>query len=189
MRNICIDSRELKPGDVFIPLKGETHDGHDFIKDALQKGATVLDVDLTSYAKAYRKKLKCAVIGITGSAGKTTTKDLLAAVLGQKFKVVKTMENQNNEIGVPITILRADYSTDILIVEMAMRNKGEIGHLASIVRPTHSIITSIGMTHIENFPSQKAIANAKAEIFKTPASWEKAPRYAFLNYSTPCSQK
>jgi UDP-N-acetylmuramoyl-tripeptide--D-alanyl-D-alanine ligase len=182
---VKIDSRDLEPGDIFIPVRGPRFDGRDFIKEALAKGARVLDVDLTKYAKAYRKKLTCKVIGITGSAGKTTVKDLVASVLSQKYKVVKTKENLNNEFGVPLTILQADFDTEILIVEMAMRHKGEIGHLTQIVRPTHAIITSIGMTHIENLGSQKNIAKAKGEIFKKPLQTETSPRYAFLNFSSP----
>lgn len=182
---VKIDSRTLEPGDIYIPVKGKNFDGHDFILDALNKGAKVMDVDLTSYAKSYRKKLNCKVIGVTGSAGKTTVKDLLASVLGQKFNVVKTKENLNNEIGVPLTVLQADFDTDILIVEMAMRNKGEIRHLAQIAKPTHAVITSIGMTHVELLKTQRNIALAKAEIFTKALKWEPSPRYAFINFSTP----
>ena len=185
MRNISIDSRTLARGDIFIPVKGLTHDGHDFISEALQKGAQILDVDIPSHAKRYRKKLRCHVIGITGSAGKTTTKDLLYSVLSQRYTVVKTLENQNNELGAPLTVLRADDSTDILIVEMGMRGLGEIHQMAQIVRPTHVIITNIGMTHIERLETQRNIALAKAEIFVSLLPWEKKLRHAFLNYKTP----
>ncbi len=184
MRRVVIDSREVEPGDIFIPIKGEHHDGHAFIDEVIRKGGQVLDVDIAQYAKQYRKKLKCPIIGVTGSAGKTTVKDLLASVLGQKYTVVKTLENQNNEIGVPLTVLRADYSTEILIVELAMRHPGEIGQLARIVRPTHTVITSVGMTHVEILKTPRKIALAKAEIFTAPLSAETAPRYAFLNHSS-----
>jgi UDP-N-acetylmuramoyl-tripeptide--D-alanyl-D-alanine ligase len=185
MRNISIDSRTLAPGDIFIPVKGTTHDGHDFIPEAIQKGAHILDVDIPSHAKRYRKKLRCHVIGITGSAGKTTTKDLLYSVLSQRYTVVKTLENQNNELGAPLTVLRADDTTDILIVEMGMRGLGEIRHMAQIVRPTHAIITNVGMTHIERLETQRNIALAKSEIFVSPLDWERKTRHAFLNYKTP----
>ncbi|MFT5171172.1 MAG: UDP-N-acetylmuramoyl-tripeptide--D-alanyl-D-alanine ligase, partial [Candidatus Marinamargulisbacteria bacterium] len=92
---VCIDSRTVQAGDVFIPVKGPHFDGHDFIEEAAQKGARILDVDLYSYAKKYRKKLPSAVIAVTGSAGKTTVKDMLYAVLSEKYQVVKTEENQN----------------------------------------------------------------------------------------------
>ncbi len=181
----CIDSRIIKPGDTFIPIKGPNFDGHNFINDALNKGAKILDVDLSKFAKNYRKKLNCAVIGITGSAGKTTIKDLLFAILSQRYTVVKTEQNQNNEIGVPLTILKADSNTEILIVEMAMRHKGEIAHLSKMARPTHSIITNIGLTHLENFHAPEDIAKAKAEIFMPAQPWQKVPRFAYLNHTTP----
>ncbi len=183
--DICIDSRKIKPGQLFIPVKGPNFDGRDYIKDALQKGAQILDVDLETYAKKYRKKLKCQVIGITGSAGKTTAKDMLYYVLSQKFNVIRTEQNQNNEVGVPLTILKADSTTDILIVEMGMRKRGEIAHLTRMARPTHTIITSIGKTHIELLKTQRNIALAKSEIFQHPLKWEPKNRVAFVNFNTP----
>ncbi len=182
---VCIDTRKIEPGDYFIPIKGAHYDGHDFTHEAIQKGGRVLDVDLTSYAKRYRKKLTCPIIAITGSAGKTTTKDLLASILSQKFKVAKTHENENNEIGVPLTLLQTEFDDDVLIVEMGMRHAGEIRALTSIVRPTHVIITCIGLSHIELLGSQKKIAQVKSEIFQKKLLWETQPRYAFLPYSSP----
>jgi UDP-N-acetylmuramoyl-tripeptide--D-alanyl-D-alanine ligase len=183
--DICIDTRKLKPGQIFIPIKGPNFDGHDFIEDAIKKGAQILDVDLESYAKKYRKKLKCHVIGITGSAGKTTAKDMLYFILSQKFNVIRTEENENNEIGVPLTLLKADSTTDILIIEMGMRQRGEIAHLTRIARPTHTVITSIGNAHIENLKTQRNIALAKSEIFQHPTKDERKNRYAFINFNTP----
>jgi UDP-N-acetylmuramoyl-tripeptide--D-alanyl-D-alanine ligase len=185
---ISIDTRTIKPGEYFIPIKGPNHDGRQFIEEAINKGAKILDVDLLPYAKKYRKKLNCRVIAVTGSAGKTTIKDLLFAVLSEKYKVVKTLENQNNEIGVPLSILRADYDSEILILELGMRNKGEIAELTQIVRPTDVVITNIGVTHIEILKTQKRIAEAKAEVFRKQLNWEKSPRYAFINFSTPYYQ-
>lgn len=182
---VSIDSRTIEPGEYFIPIKGPRFDGRHYIQDAVAKGGILLDVDLETYAKSYRKKLtRTHVIGITGSAGKTTAKDLIASILSQRYRVVKTRENENNEIGVPLTILRADNDTDILVVEMGMRAKGEIGHLTRILRPTHTVITTIGKTHLSQFKSPSEIAHAKSEIFQKPLSWEDAPRYAFINYST-----
>jgi len=183
--DICIDSRKIKEGQIFIPIKGPNFDGHDFIQDAIQKGARILDVDLVTFAKKYRKKLKCHIIAITGSAGKTTAKDMLYYVLSQKYKVVRTTENQNNEIGVPLTLLSADATTDILIIEMGMRNRKEIAYLSRIVRPTHVVITSIGSTHIELLKTVRNIALAKAEIFQPLLKWQLPKRYAFLNFNTP----
>lgn len=183
---ISTDTRTLEPGDVFIPIKGPNFDGYAYIDEALRKGASkILDVDLVSYAKSYRKKLTCPVIGITGSAGKTTVKDMLAAVLGTRYTIVKTPENNNNEIGVPLTILSADANTDVLIVELGMRGRGQIAGLAKMLRPTHTVITSIGLTHIERLQTQRNIALAKAEIFQPALSWERQQRNAFINHTTP----
>lgn len=181
---VSIDSRTIQPGDYFIPVKGANFDGRQYIEEALRKGGRLLDVDLVSYTKKYRKKLKARVIGITGSAGKTTVKDLLRSVLSQKYKVVATKENQNNEVGVPLTILSADEDTEIIIVEMGMRHKGEIGFLAKIARPTDAIITGIGLSHAGHFNSAKDIAYVKAEIFTPPQSWETQTRNAYINFSS-----
>ena len=181
---VSIDSRTVEPGDYFIPVKGPNFDGRDFIEMALSKGARLLDVDLTTFAKSYRKKLKCAVIGVTGSAGKTTVKDMLRSILSQKLTVVSTKENQNNEIGVPLTLLSADDDTDVLIVEMAMRTKGDMAHLTRLVRPTHVVMTGIGLTHAAQFKSAKDIARAKGEIFQKALGWESEQRSAYINYSS-----
>jgi UDP-N-acetylmuramoyl-tripeptide--D-alanyl-D-alanine ligase len=182
---ISIDSRTIQPGDYFIPVKGRSFNGQTFISEAIEKGGRLLDVDIHTYTKKYRKKLKCHVIAITGSAGKTTTKDLLAAILSQKYNVVKTHENQNNEFGVPLTVLSASDDTEILIVEMGMRKKGDIDFLTNIVRPTHVVVTNIGVSHIEFFKNQKGIASAKSEIFKAPLKWETNRNLAFINFSSP----
>ncbi len=181
---ISIDSRTLKPGDTFIPVIGKTHDGRDFIPEAIAKGAHVLDVNLTDYARDYRKKLKCAVIAITGSAGKTTFKDMLYYALSAKFKVVRTHQNQNNEVGVPLTILNADHTTDILLVEMGLRNRGDLSALVPVVRPTHVVITNVGHAHIANLGSRAAIARAKSKLFRKPVQSETGRRIAFINFSS-----
>ncbi len=182
---VSIDTRTIEPGDTFIPVNGPRFNGRDFIPEAIRKGARVLDVDLVGYAKKYRKKLRCAVLAVTGSAGKTTTKDMLYAMLSTAFNVVKTEENQNNEVGVPLTILRADVDTDILILEMGMRGPGQIRTLAQIARPTHALITNVGLTHVELLGNQRAIARAKSEIFLSPLAWERKGRTAFLNVTSP----
>ncbi len=186
---ISIDTRTLQPGDIYIPIKGGRFDGHAFIDEAMRKGARkVLDVDIAKYAKKYRQKLSCKVIAVTGSAGKTTVKDLLYYMLSERFKVSRTEGNLNNEIGVPLSLLSADDDTDILILELAMRNKGEIAYLTRIARPTHVVITGIGLTHIANFKTQSEIARAKGEIFQSPLKWEDAPRNAYINYRSPYSE-
>lgn len=183
--DVSIDSRTIKHGQIFIPIKGKTFDGRKFIQEALDKGARVLDVDFWSFAKKYRKKLKCHIIAVTGSAGKTTVKDMLYAVLKQKYNTIKTQENENNEVGAPLTLLRADAETEIAIIEMGARNKGDLTFLAKIIRPTHVVITSIGKTHIEHFKTQRGIACAKAEVFRSALEWESKPRMAFLNFNSP----
>ncbi len=163
-----IDSRTIQTGDIYIPIKGPNFDGHDFIDDVLQKGASkVLDVPLTDYATYFREKnVTAKIIGITGSAGKTTVKDLLTQVLRTQFNVHKTLENQNNQVGVPLTLLNAAPDDDYIVVEMAMRARGEILELANIAKPDYVLISSVGSTHIELLKTRRNIALAKAEIFQ-----------------------
>ena len=176
-----IDTRTLEPGDIFIPVKGPNFDGHDFIPEAIKKGASkIIDEDLGQFAKKYRKKLTAQVIGITGSYGKTTLKDMLHAALSPYFNVVKSHQNQNNEIGVPLTLLNATAETDIIIVEMGMRKKGDIAYLSKIARPSIGIITGIGYSHQAFFKSQKDIAKGKAALFQKPLSWETEDRLAYI---------
>ena len=181
---ISIDSRTIQPGDTFIPVKGPNFDGRDFIDDVIKKGGKILDVDLFEYAKKYRQKLKCKVIAITGSAGKTTVKDMLATILSQQFNVTKTHENQNNEFGVPLTLLSANANTDFLIVEMGMRKKGDISFLTKIAQPDIVIITNIGLSHIEFFKTQRQLCLGKAEIFRNAHQWQMQKRHAFINFNT-----
>ncbi|NQY73640.1 MAG: UDP-N-acetylmuramoyl-tripeptide--D-alanyl-D-alanine ligase [Candidatus Margulisbacteria bacterium] len=184
---ISIDTRTLQPGDTFIPLIGPRFDGHDFIDEALRKGARkILNVkDIGQYAKRYRKKLSCRVIAVTGSVGKTTIKDMLSAILGQKFQIAQTQGNQNNEIGVPLTILRADSNTEILILELAMRQKGQIRYLSQIARPDVVVLTGVGRSHIQFLKTTRNIALAKSEIFRNPLQWEQKDRTAFIQFNSP----
>lgn len=168
--HISIDSRTVQAGDLFIPIKGAKFDGKDFIQDALKKGAAVLEVKdglkaLQALAAYHRSKFKIPVIGITGSVGKTTTKDMLASILSQEMKVLKNEENFNNEIGVPLTLLKLTKKHKVAVIEMAMQALGEIELLARIARPTIAIVTNIGESHLEFLKSKKNIARAKAEIF------------------------
>lgn len=183
MRNISIDTRTLNPGDIFIPIKGPNFDGNAYIKEAIEKGASeILKGPIDKLARAHRKKLNCPILAITGSFGKTTAKDHLYHGLSQKFKnILRTHENENNEIGVPLTLLKADFDTDLIIIEMAIRHTGEMAHLTQIVRPTHVLITGIGLTHVEEIGSPKKIAVAKSEIFRSALAWEKKSRHAFIN--------
>lgn len=182
---ISTDTRDIVSGSAFVALKGKNFDGHDFISKALENGAnSVLVSDDTKLVqgdynailvkdtlKAYQDiamAKRCAldfkVIGITGSVGKTSTREMVSAALSESFKVHQTRENFNNEIGLPKTILEAPYESEVCIVEMGMRNSSEIHELSMIAKPNIAVITNIGFAHIENLGSQEAIFNAKKEI-------------------------
>ena len=185
IKGISIDSRSVTENSLFIPIKGLTVNGHSFVKDAIKKGAiatlwnkdepnppqdiAVIFVEdtvkgLQELSRYYRNKLKTKFIGITGSNGKTSTKDITAAILSHKFKMGKTMGNFNTEIGVPYTLLSLDEDCEVAVIEMGMERKGEIDFLTNLVQPDICIITSVGLVHIDNFPSIEHIAKAKLEI-------------------------
>ena len=186
-----IDSRQLVEGNMFVAIQGENVDGHCFIAQAFEAGAGIvigekarLEVDFLSeipagkalivvessvealqgLAKAWCSELNPIVIGITGSCGKTTTKDMVATVLAQKYRIHKSKENFNNEIGLPLTILNSSQETEIMVLEMGMRGLGQIKHLCGISNPSVGVITNIGTTHMEILGSQENIAQAKWEL-------------------------
>ncbi|MGB4437818.1 MAG: UDP-N-acetylmuramoyl-tripeptide--D-alanyl-D-alanine ligase [Sedimentibacter sp.] len=182
---LCIDSRKVVENNLFVPIKGLTTNGHSYINDAIKKGAAatlwnkdepnppeniaVILVDdtvkaLQDLALAYRNNLNVKIVGITGSNGKTSTKDITAGILSQKYKTQKTMGNYNTEIGVPFTLLSLDEDCEVAVIEMGMERKGEIDFLTHLVQPDIGIITSVGLVHIDNFSSIEEIAKAKLEI-------------------------
>lgn len=181
---IATDSRSVQAGQLFFAFPGSRVDGHSFVEDALRNGASgavisrpvkvaaekplVLVPDtfqaLRDLAQHYRSLFQIPVIAVTGSTGKTTTKDLVAGVLATCYSVLKTEGNQNNEIGVPLTILRIERPHNAVILEMAMRGRGEIAELCRIARPRVGVITNIGKTHLERLGTQAAIAEAKGEL-------------------------
>ncbi len=184
-RSVSTDSRAIKLGSLFIPLVGRKFDGHNFITNSLMRGAAgaltannlnyipknkvlikVTDTQkaLHEIALCHRKKFKLPMIGITGSSGKTTTKDMLASILSQEGKTLKNEQNYNNEIGVPLTLLNLDRTHKAAVIEMAMQRKGEIDELARIVLPKIAVITNIGEAHVQYLKSRKNIAKVKAEI-------------------------
>ena len=184
---VSIDSRNAIKDSLFIPIKGATVNGHSFVKDAIKNGAiaTLWNMDepnppldiavilvedtvrgLQELSRYYRNKLKTKIVGVTGSNGKTSTKDITAAILSQKYKTQKTMGNYNTEIGVPFTLLSLNEDCEAAVIEMAMERKGEIDFLTDLVQPAVAIITSVGLVHIDNFPSIEEIAKAKLEIVK-----------------------
>ncbi|NVY96329.1 UDP-N-acetylmuramoyl-tripeptide--D-alanyl-D-alanine ligase [Lactobacillus sp. DCY120] len=182
---VTFDSRKVQAGSLFVPLVAE-RDGHDFVGAAFQKGAqaTLWQADhplpanaderylvvsntlqaLQTLSQFYLRKVAPQVVAITGSNGKTTTKDMTAAILAQRYRVVKTPANFNNEIGVPITILSMDSDTEILVVEMGMDRAGQVAKLSALVQPDLAVITMIGEAHIEFFGTRDKIADAKMEI-------------------------
>lgn len=193
VNGLAIDSRDVGPGSAFVAFAGAHADGHEFIPAALAAGARaivvtrddesiremivrsrrhdvalVLGADATGVvqdlAAYHRERLLCPVVAVTGSTGKTTTKDFLRSVLGTKMRVVATEGNMNNELGVPLTIMRAGADTGVLIVEMAMRGPGQITRLVQIARPTAGLVTNVGVSHIEVLGSEEAIASAKGEL-------------------------
>ena len=182
---VSINTRTLKPGDLFIPFRGEQVNGHQFVQDAFAKGAAaslwlkdepnppkdvpLLFVEsgekaLQQMAAAYRAELKTVLIGITGSNGKTSTKDLVAGMLDPYFRVKKTEGNFNNELGLPLTILSLEEDTEFAVLEMGMSSFGEIEFLSNLAKPTYAVITNIGEAHMQDLGSREGIAKAKFEI-------------------------
>jgi len=184
---ISIDTRTIQQGDLFVPFRGEHTNGHKFVMQAFEKGAgaslwqkdepnppegyPLLFVDdpelaLQEMARAYRNEHKAKFIGITGSNGKTSTKDILAGTLAPFFKVQKTIGNFNNQLGLPITILQLDEDTDVAVLEMGMSGFGEIDFLTKLARPHMTVITNIGEAHMQDLGSRAGIAKAKFEIIQ-----------------------
>ena len=184
--NFSKDTRTIKEGDIYLGIKGESFDGNKFYKDAFDKGAvacildnidevdkeykdkTIVKVDDTiecigKLAKYKRSLYNIPVIGVTGSVGKTSTKDMITSVLETKYKVLKTEGNNNNHIGLPLTILRLK-DEEIMVLEMGMNNLGEISYLTDIANPTVAVITNVGTAHIGNLGSRENIMKAKLEI-------------------------
>ena len=180
--SVSTDTRKIEPGSLFIPIKGERFDGHDFIDKALQLGAAaalterpdecgprkiyVPDTRLAYLRLAgwYRRRFPVSVVGVTGSVGKTTTKEMIAAVLESKYRTLKTEGNHNNEIGLPATLLELDSSYQMAVIEMGMSHFREISRLSQCAAPNLGVITNIGVSHIENLGSREGILRAKLEI-------------------------
>ena len=183
-KGISIDTRTLEKGEVFFALKGDNFDGNKFVDKALEKGAVlvvasdkafsstskVIVVDdtlktLQNIAKLHRDKLDIPVIGLTGTNGKTTTKELLCKILSSQYNVLCTKGNYNNHIGVPLTLLKINDSHQLAVVEMGASGVGEIDFLCNMAKPTHGFITSIGIAHIEGFGSLQNIIKTKLELY------------------------
>ena len=163
------DSRQVKPGMLFVALKGERSDGHDYIPQAIEKGAAgIVDGydELDRVAREYRRTLKAKVVAVTGSAGKTTTKELVKTFLSTVGKVHATEGNFNNHIGLPVTILNCPKDADFLVLEMGTNHPGEIAHLCDVAEPDAALITNVGTAHIEFFGDQDGIAREKGVVFE-----------------------
>ncbi|MDN3019889.1 UDP-N-acetylmuramoyl-tripeptide--D-alanyl-D-alanine ligase [Paenibacillus sp. BSR1-1] len=184
---VSIDSRKIGAGNLFVPFKGEHADGHKYVEDAIRKGAAaalwqsdvpnppahlpILIVEdcleaLQELARKYRRELAVKVVGITGSNGKTTTKDMTAGILSTQYKVQKTEGNYNNHIGLPLTVLGLDEDTEIAVLEMGMSGRGEIEFLTKLACPDAVVITNIGESHLLDLGSREGIAEAKLEILQ-----------------------
>jgi UDP-N-acetylmuramoyl-tripeptide--D-alanyl-D-alanine ligase len=181
---VVTDSRLIRAGDFFVALRGERFDGHAFlpaVKEASASGALVSEVNfqlngftqievpethsaLQRLARAYRNQLRLKAIGVTGSSGKTSTKEMIASVLGERFSVHKTVGNYNNHIGLPLTVLGASSADDFGVFEMGMNHAGELAPLCEIARPDASVITNIGTAHIGHLETRAAIATEKAVL-------------------------
>lgn len=184
---VVFDSRKIQPGDLFVAIRGERTDGHQYLEQAFASGAVGAVVEaahafddgvhgcvvvgdgvdfIQKLGRWMRAQFQGPVIAITGSQGKTSTKDLLTQVCSVSHEVVTTLENQNNELGMPLTLTRLTETTEILIVEMGMSGFGEIDFLCELAHPTHGIITGIGTVHAEYLGSREGIARAKTEMFR-----------------------
>src|ERR1700720_178619 len=206
VERISTDSRTIKKGELFVALRGENFDGHKFVEDVAKRGAAGAIVDLNwkgkvpnkfaiiratdtllayqNLAANYRTSLPLKVLAITGSNGKTSTKDFAASVLGRKFRVAKTQGNFNNHVGLPRTILEATSDDEVAVWEIGMNHPGEVAPLAKIAAPNAAIITNIGVAHIEFMGTREAIANEKGALAEAVA----AEGAVILNADDPFSK-
>jgi UDP-N-acetylmuramoyl-tripeptide--D-alanyl-D-alanine ligase len=204
-REIVTDTRKIVDNSVFFALKGANFNGNEFTEEALKKGAALAVIDenkhktsgktvlvkdvlktLQQLARYHRQQLKIPIIALTGSNGKTTTKELIKAVLSQKFKVCATVGNYNNHIGVPLTLLSMTKDTDIGIVEMGANHPGEIAFLCQLAEPNFGYITNFGKAHLEGFGSLEGVVKAKSEIYEY---LRKTKGYAFVNTDDAIQKK
>lgn len=180
-----VDTRTLQPGDLFFALRGPCHDGHEYVRQAFEKGAVAAIVEETLEASGPLLKVNDTlaalqqlaawarnrwggdVIGVTGSAGKTTTKDAIAAMLASGMQTGKTVGNYNNHVGVPLSLLRLPEESRVAVIEMGMNHAGEIRNLARIARPQIGVVTNVGYAHTENFDSIEGVAAAKRELIES----------------------
>ena len=184
---VSSDTRQIKNGDIFVALRGMNHDGHKFLAEAFRLGAVAAIVEndcvvsselgpiffvesplraLGEIARQHRSKFQIPVVCITGSSGKTTTKEMVASVLENRFNVLKSIGSENNEIGVPNTLLKLNAAHEVVVLELAARRQGDIEYLCSIAQPTFGVLLNIGSAHLEYFESLEGVAKAKGELLE-----------------------
>lgn len=191
-QGVSTDTRHVKSGDVFVAIRGERFDGHNFISAAIEQGASAVIVDarwasangqmmarlyvprlvvedtveaLGALGRTVRRQFDIPVVAVGGSNGKTTTKEMIRSVLGQKLNVLATEGNFNNHIGVPQTLFRLEKKHDVAVIEVGTNHPGEIAHLCSVAEPTHGLLTNIGREHLEHFRSVEGVARAEGELW------------------------
>lgn len=201
INGVSIDSRKINKGDLFFAIKGENFDGHDFIEEVISKGASAVVIEksyfekfkeknfpiilventikaLGELANIYRKKFNVKIIGLTGSNGKTTTKEMIAKVLASKYNTLKTEGNLNNNIGVPLNLFRLEKKHQVAVIEMGINHFGEMKELCGIAEPNFGLITNIGNAHLEFLESREKVAEEKGELFRY---LKKKNGFAFVN--------
>lgn len=205
IRNVTIDSRGVKKGSLFIAIRGKNYDGHSFVRQAVKNGAAIAlinrnklvefdDIDvpfvtvknttkaLGEIAKIWRRKLNAVVIAVTGSSGKTSTKDIMAELLSEKYRVKKTESNNNNNIGVPLTILAANEKHDVLVIEVGTNHFGEVEYSAKILEPNNALITNIGNSHLEFLKNKRGVLKEKKALYDMAIA---NSGKIFINYDDP----
>lgn len=203
--NISIDTRKIQKGEAFVALRGENYDGHNFIQSAFESGASIAFVEeswfkensnfdyplivvedttkvLGEIANFHRQKFEIPIIAIAGSNGKTTTKDFIAHLLSQRYNVLKTESNFNNQIGVPLTLLKLNNLNDIAVIEIGTNKPGEIAYLCDIVEPNHGLITNIGKEHLEFFVDLDGVEQEETTLF---GYLLRKDGFVFLNIDDP----
>ena len=198
---ISTDTRNISPGCIFFALKGDLFNANEFAAQAIEKGAAYAVIDEEKYAqhdkcllvkdvlstlqdlaRHHRKQLNIPVIGLTGSNGKTTSKELVNAVLTERYKTFATFGNLNNHIGVPLSILSITNDVQIAVIEMGANHQKEIELLCTIAQPTHGIITNVGMAHLDGFGGFEGVKKGKAELY---AYLKQTNGYTFINRDNP----
>lgn len=199
--SVSIDTRKIEPGSMFVAIKGENFDANTFAKEALEKGASFVIIDNPDYfidersivvndslktlqelAKFHREQLNIPIIALTGSNGKTTTKELIQVVLAQKYNTKATLGNLNNHIGVPLTLLSFNNETEVGIVEMGANHQKEIEFLCEIAKPDYGYITNFGKAHLEGFGGVEGVIKGKSEMYSYISTHHKT---AFVNLNDP----